>query len=728
MERSELRRKLLRSASKVSALGGIVLMGLVASNLWFDYLMDIGIGCRWALLLAAVAIMAAVRWVAGRIRLPVRRQAQRTHDEVAARILERVEAGEAPRFFLFLRPFRALETDRFENPFRVGDDENEDPRLNLAELVRRALEHDAPCVVVGEGRETPGPGIVKCDERRWPETVERLAHAAAWIVVVPWSSPGLLLEARRLRHSSELLDKTLFIAPPLVSAEECRAWSKVRKSWDSLGLPLPPLRMHRGAVVGRVFQQTPEGEVHTVGFFSTPGDLSKTLKAVVADAQHQDAKRVGKDVSEDLAERWVSGRWLVLPWLPLRKVFLIPRLAVLVGLLGVFGWFVAFCGFSSGLLPRNWIVCEWAPGLCPSLELAFSLFDPRGLERVPWSFGTDDAPSGEAIGRLGGLERRRLSVGRYSVCRIDAQGDASCWGCVNPNAGRSLYEGTRDHYGDKSGACHPPRKRWLSLSAGTGFGCGVTSLGTTRCWGRDDEGQTTVPWGRLAAVSVGHGFSCGITADDALRCWGLGARDENEWWNRGRPCHPDESWGPFVDVTVGMGDACALHRGGDAVCWRCLAGEQSSARAYTVLGPFSLMDGSFEHGCGLAKEGLRCWRDEGRQQTTLAVDGPISDLAVSGRSVCLLSDDGVVSCSRGLHTGLGPSAPRRVEVASFTEAEGANEHFVEVDMTTTFACALSDRDRVWCWRLDGKDGGVGEVELQEKMRDLAWDKRMPWER
>ena len=60
-----------------------------------------------------------------------------------------------------------------------------------------------------------------------------------------------------------------------------------------------------------------------------------------------------------------------------------------------------------------------------------------------------------------------------------------------------------------------------SMSAGGHHSCGVSTGGAGYCWGRDDDGQSSVPSGvTWAAISAGYSHSCGVSTGGAGYCWG----------------------------------------------------------------------------------------------------------------------------------------------------------------------------------------------------------------
>jgi alpha-tubulin suppressor-like RCC1 family protein len=88
---------------------------------------------------------------------------------------------------------------------------------------------------------------------------------------------------------------------------------------------------------------------------------------------------------------------------------------------------------------------------------------------------------------VGGLRFRAITSARYTSCAIDPDGAAYCWG---PNGEGEIGRGPVgstvrfDEPAAVSGGF-----RFTSLAGGSGSYCGITTGGTTVCWGRGTEGQ-----------------------------------------------------------------------------------------------------------------------------------------------------------------------------------------------------------------------------------------------
>ncbi len=155
---------------------------------------------------------------------------------------------------------------------------------------------------------------------------------------------------------------------------------------------------------------------------------------------------------------------------------------------------------------------------------------------------------------------------------------------------------------------------WKLVHAGTNHSCGITSAGSTQCWGSGVYGQLGIgqPGGSATPVKVlgGHVFTtlwagdrtnCAIKPSGAAWCWGIdyfGSAGNGR--DPGNHCHPypDESCdnGPeqhvpvrvvgsqvWTQVTSGFHHSCGLTSTGQAWCWGGNANGQIGTTAFTGL-------------------------------------------------------------------------------------------------------------------------------------------------
>jgi hypothetical protein len=101
--------------------------------------------------------------------------------------------------------------------------------------------------------------------------------------------------------------------------------------------------------------------------------------------------------------------------------------------------------------------------------------------------GSSVLESATPVAVTGAHNFQALASGRYSSCGIDQEGAAWCWGDNTDGAtgNEPVVSGTRfDDPVRVSGSF-----QFKSISAGSTTYCGVTTTGTTACWGRGTEGQ-----------------------------------------------------------------------------------------------------------------------------------------------------------------------------------------------------------------------------------------------
>src|SRR6266568_2700693 len=181
----------------------------------------------------------------------------------------------------------------------------------------------------------------------------------------------------------------------------------------------------------------------------------------------------------------------------------------------------------------------------------------------------------------GGYRFTDITVGGLSICALDAERRARCWG-VNDYG--MLGDGQPPVAGPDSAA--PSRvvgnHRFTSLAVGTNHVCGLTQDAQVYCWGWNGHGQlgngTTVATSlptlvngdlRWAAISLGNQHSCGQTTDGAVYCWGSNVRGQF-----GNDATEDSSIpvriappGVYIAIIAGGNHTCGRTANGTAFCW-----------------------------------------------------------------------------------------------------------------------------------------------------------------
>jgi alpha-tubulin suppressor-like RCC1 family protein len=145
---------------------------------------------------------------------------------------------------------------------------------------------------------------------------------------------------------------------------------------------------------------------------------------------------------------------------------------------------------------------QFLPDAIPMGEdLAFAQLDAGGLhtcavtgEDAAYCWGIDAMGAGptlresdEPLAVAGGWSFTAVASARYTSCGLDPDGAAYCWGPNgNGEVGREPVGSTVrfDQPVEASGGL-----RFSSLAGGSGSYCGITTEGSTVCWGRGTEGQ-----------------------------------------------------------------------------------------------------------------------------------------------------------------------------------------------------------------------------------------------
>ncbi len=171
-----------------------------------------------------------------------------------------------------------------------------------------------------------------------------------------------------------------------------------------------------------------------------------------------------------------------------------------------------------------------------------------------------------------GANFKSISVGAGHVCGTDRRGKAYC---IGDNESGQLGKGTIREccYPEDYESAQPVRGEltFLSVSAGRGHTCGVSTDGSAYCWGAGGKGQigngsrndSPVPVkvsGDLSfsSVSAGWLYTCGVTTDSSLYCWGMG-------FNSMVPVRGEEVL-KFKSISAGMHHLCGVTIKGGAYC------------------------------------------------------------------------------------------------------------------------------------------------------------------
>ena len=115
----------------------------------------------------------------------------------------------------------------------------------------------------------------------------------------------------------------------------------------------------------------------------------------------------------------------------------------------------------------------------------------------------------------------------------------------------------------------PPEGRFISVSAGFLFSCGVRDDHTAECWGLTASlsDALTPPEGKYTSVSAGGFHACGTRTDQTVVCWGSDLGFDGDFLGRATP--PD---GQFETINAGYYHTCGFRPDGEIRCWGGIVG------------------------------------------------------------------------------------------------------------------------------------------------------------
>ena len=153
-----------------------------------------------------------------------------------------------------------------------------------------------------------------------------------------------------------------------------------------------------------------------------------------------------------------------------------------------------------------------------------------------------------------------IKLGYSSVCGLDRSDRLKCWSKKDNSFFREKMEQI-----DKS--------EYLSISVGYFHGCGITKKNQLKCWGQNDYGQLGIEKSELSRsvpvevdssanyqkVVSGNMHSCGLTSLGTVKCWGsnsLGQFGDIERKSYFSPQKIGEDFS-FVDIMAEEDYTCA---------------------------------------------------------------------------------------------------------------------------------------------------------------------------
>jgi len=284
---------------------------------------------------------------------------------------------------------------------------------------------------------------------------------------------------------------------------------------------------------------------------------------------------------------------------------------------------------------------------------------------------------------VGGLAFRQVEAGFGQSCGVAVDGRAFCWGrgyarWSGAGAG-SVLVSTPTRVGEEIA--------FRSVTLGPEQICGVSTGDEAFCWGRGPSGELGTPGGAgeaaaptpvaggiaFRSLSAGTGYTCGLTPAGRAYCWGTDASGQLGAGAAGGSRAPVPVAGDlaFRSIAAGAAHTCAVATDGRAWCW-----------GSNLLG--ELGTGDYQQGSGFA-----------RSPVAVRSDLRFTAVAVGARHGCALAGDGSAWCwgdnAEGqLGTGSTASSPVPVRVAG-------GHAFRSLSARDVRTCGTTTGDRLLCW-------------------------------
>lgn len=147
-----------------------------------------------------------------------------------------------------------------------------------------------------------------------------------------------------------------------------------------------------------------------------------------------------------------------------------------------------------------------------------------------------------------------VSAGLDSHCALRANGAVDCKGAIIYDSHNFL---PRHQWNQYERGTEPKNARFIDLSVGDFYICGLLAAGNPFCWGEDRYGEASPPvQDTFTAISSGRYHTCALLTDGSPVCWGQ--RDL-----RIVPSADEK----LIAISSGHDKTCALRLDGFPVCW-----------------------------------------------------------------------------------------------------------------------------------------------------------------
>lgn len=173
-----------------------------------------------------------------------------------------------------------------------------------------------------------------------------------------------------------------------------------------------------------------------------------------------------------------------------------------------------------------------------------------------------------------------IAAGKYHTCALTTGGGVKCWGW---NVLGQLGDGTTTNKNTPVDVSNLS-SGVVSITAGGGHTCALTTGGGVKCWGGNGYGQlgdgtttnrtTPVDVAELGsgvtAITAGEAHTCVLTANGGVKCWGwnkLGQLGDGTTTHRTAPVDVSGLGSGVTSIAAGYYHTCAVVPGGGVRCW-----------------------------------------------------------------------------------------------------------------------------------------------------------------
>lgn len=287
-----------------------------------------------------------------------------------------------------------------------------------------------------------------------------------------------------------------------------------------------------------------------------------------------------------------------------------------------------------------------------------------------------------------------IDAGAKHTCGIRSDGTAWCWG-------RNQYGqlGASVHLGTDTATPAPVQvgsaTSWSRIAAGADHTCAVRTDGTAWCWGSNFTGQlsgaaglgavTPYPVPRQvgtdktwSSLSAGTGYTCGVRRDATAWCWGDNYAGQLGSQVASRTSTPTQVAGSWKTVDAGAAHTCGVRTDGTAWCWGSNMYGQlgSSVNMLTVTAnPAPVQVGG----------AVRTW----------------ASVSADGNHTCATRTDGTAWCWGSDYYGeLGPAAPVTTESAHPDPVQVGAGGWASISANGLHTCGLRTDGQAQCWGHD----------------------------